>query len=654
MKICLGGWISMNSSLKLAEEERECLNKTALSKLDQILRRYGNNVSEPHRQALAAIQCKFTDISSGIESCRYAFPLPPGAGKTCSVIAWLATLYEHGHSHTGVIVCTSKVEALCEIKRSLVKDHGVPEEIIGLIHSYKYDPKIAQESIQGVRELPHGYASEPATEKGEERQFLFLTHQRVKGACDIEKFNTYQGNARDLVIWDESLIASESFAIRDDLIESAIGQLRPLRLGKTPTRDKALDYLDECLGEVKKAIKSQREDLEGKPRLVKFPYLSGSQIEEFKASLGDDEAVQPLKSLLDISQEDLRVLLDIEQGGGGVITYNTLVPKELENIVILDASHIIRDLVRMDTSIKTSDIDTKIVSYGNVIVNQLWYHSGRHSLTKDFKQRKGQRLISREIADVIKTIPLEEGILLFHFKTRNRINFRSILKSDLEAAGIDTEAMIETRNGPKPRFAFCTWGSETSTSQFSYCSNVIFAGVLHRSHMDIGASMIGQMDNLLAGISNGQIREVITSEMVHSLYQGMCRGSCRVINGTETKSMKVWLIHKYNIRPLIERVMPGIRWSNWSSRYLDTMGKFKAAELATTIYNYIKTHLVGKTQISVSQLKKDTHLSHVPRRTFTRALALALEGTEWMQKGRSIFQSFWFLFGSQPELKAYF
>ena len=41
-------------------------------------------------------------------------------------------------NHVSVAVAASKVEALCEMKRSLL-EIGVPESKIGLIHSKRYD-----------------------------------------------------------------------------------------------------------------------------------------------------------------------------------------------------------------------------------------------------------------------------------------------------------------------------------------------------------------------------------------------------------------------------------------------------------------------------------------------------------------------------------
>ena len=73
-------------------------------------------------------------------------------------------------------------------------DSYVPEEEIGLLHSYKFDEDIAEEYMNGERsQLPEGYASLPSTDDNENRPFLLVTHNRVRGKSDVEMYNSYQG-----------------------------------------------------------------------------------------------------------------------------------------------------------------------------------------------------------------------------------------------------------------------------------------------------------------------------------------------------------------------------------------------------------------------------------------------------------------------------
>jgi hypothetical protein len=136
---------------------------------------FGSRLNDKHRQALRRMLETYSSMARGEITGRFAFDLPTGCGKTQSVIAWCQAVYETQTSHS-VVIATSKVEELCDIKRKLMKK-GVPEECIGLIHSKHYDRDLAEKWKQtrdpsvlmgggGVRE----YASLPKTTDNERRQ----------------------------------------------------------------------------------------------------------------------------------------------------------------------------------------------------------------------------------------------------------------------------------------------------------------------------------------------------------------------------------------------------------------------------------------------------------------------------------------------------
>src|SRR5262249_25126829 len=163
------------------------------------------------------------------------------------------------------------------------------------------------------------------------------------------------------------------------------------------------------------------------------------------------------------------------------------------------------------------------------------------------------RLVSRELCDVISGIDLDEGVIVFTFKA-DEVDMREVLERDLKAAGINTGATLKPASDteqPKPRFRFLTRGQETAINDHADCSNVVFAGVIHRSETDLAASIVGQQDNLLAPVSGRQISEVRRSENAHALYQAMSRGSCRGTVSGQAKPMRVWLIHYDNALPCL-------------------------------------------------------------------------------------------------------
>lgn len=592
------------------------------------LERFGNKLGAKHKEALMELVGGFTLMAFGRKKGRYAYPLDTGLGKTQAIVAWASALHELGYEGVSLAVSASQVEALCQLKRDLI-DNGVPEEKIGLLHSYKYDTRMIGES---------GYASEPSTSDKYDRQIMLVTHARIKGPGNIERFNQYQGKSRNLLIWDESLLVSDSKALSIIKLRQGLGWISP-RIGE---ESPVAVYLRKALDTIDEELLRQKSGKEPLP--INLPELSGDAIEDFKKILGNEVMVSDLKAFLDKSQESLRVVSISGNEKGGAVYYDVSVSSDLSNICILDASYPIRELEKLDKTIKEGGkFSRKIKRYGKVTIHHLTDWAGRYSREKDFKKfRKGDRKVSSEVCNLVRQIPPSLPVLMFTFKTKEvgrglkAVDYQKILKADLRDAGVDTEATVEVEEDgkiiKKPRFVWLTWGQETSLSQYSYCSQVVFAGVLHRSHLDLGSSIVGQSDDLLAEASYKTIKEMETSEIAHSLYQAMSRGSCRIIEVDQAKRMNVWLIHKHeDIRPLINEVMPGVVWKDWKGRHLKTTTK--QGDTSKIIKNFLNRVPGDVYQISTRRLKQDTGLGDIENTTFTRALVKALkDNPQWYRE----------------------
>jgi len=630
------------------------LTFAAYERLVTNLTQYGNELTEEHKAALMRVVGRFTLLANGASQGRYAYPLPCGAGKTQAVVAWGAALHELGKPYT-MQVCASKVEALCDLKRDLMAN-GVPEAAIGLRHKYDYDPIRADDARKGLAGTER-LASMPANTEAEaaERPILLVTHNRVKGGGGLDQY-LYRGRARNLVVWDESLIHSQHRAIERIAVEAALGFLKPYvqrDASLNPDMGKALAYLSEAWTVLDAELQAQKR-YDREPRPVRLPPLDPSEIDRYTAALsGADLATSlvlaPLRSLLEISQSPLRVL-ETNQGGAGTITYDIVVPSELRNVAILDASWPIRDLERLDKTIKEDvDFNGDIKTYRNVTVYQLFANAGRGSVTSDFKRPREERLLSKEIVEFVKTIPETEAAIIFTFKPRkvrtgNRVQTLDMaekLKSDLEAAGVDIDAKVavQEQSGPaiRDRFVWLTFGQETSISEYQYASNVLFAGVLHRSDADLAGAIIGQTDDLLRDVSYRDILEVRRSEIAHTLYQGMSRGSCRRTKNGEAFPMRVLLPYPdTKIRPLIDKVMPGLQWSEWTPKFM-TAARPATERTAERIAAYLAQLPSGTLEVSIRALKAATNTDGLSNRAFQQARDAALKGSPgWSLSGRTL------------------
>lgn len=161
----------------------------------------------------------------------------------------------------------------------------------------------------------------------------------------------------------------------------------------------------------------------------------------------------------------------------GVVGYQVTVPTELRNIIILDASHPIRDLVRDDTSVLDAEEHLPSVKtlgfslsslkrYDGTVVYQMSAGGGKESMTKSFKQKYGhQRRICKEVIEVLGKIPEDESTLVIAFKPAydhsGPVNFVKTLEEDITASGVVTmknqDSMEVVESTQKPRVSITTW-----------------------------------------------------------------------------------------------------------------------------------------------------------------------------------------------------
>jgi hypothetical protein len=609
----------------------EALTAQAYQALCQFLQDNNNVLSNEHQAALFALCGLFTQSAQHKLRGRWAFGLPTGMGKTSAIVAWCSVLVAQGHHHISVAITASKVEALCDLKRSLVR-FGVPEERIGLLYA------------EG------GRYSEPCTFDNEDRQIMLVSHARVRMGAGLERFNTYKGKPRDLLIYDESLIASDAKGISARELKAAVASLAVL-IDKREGAAGLLTYLGGAMSAIDTAL--EKAKLTTRPQMVKLVHPMDGLVEEYRALIPRRASMAPVVTLLDLAHEDLRVISTSE---GGAVWYELAVPRELSNVLVLDASYSIRDLCRADDSIRDAEkyLDAvkrigvplaQLKDHSAVELKQLFISGGRYSMERDYSRDPWDRRVTKELVDVVKTIPNDQGVLVFVFKSRGvGPDFARVTLLALAQAGIDTRAKVTTiENGSevqRDRINVVTWGMETSLNCYAHCQNVILAGVLHRSTLDLAGLYLGQRDNLKEEVGSDTIKRLVNSEVCHCIYQALSRGSCRVIDNGKAGAMRGWVIHKdIAIQKTLSEVMPGVRWSEWTGNHGSQCGHI-TAKSAQAIADYLKGLPESVAKVSTRKLKDGAGLSGVVAKTFTRSLVDALRLLPWHTEERSVVRTF--------------
>lgn len=606
------------------------LTDPAFDRLCKTLTDNNNVLSDEHKTALYALCGLFTESAQGRRPGRWAFPLPTGMGKTSAVVAWCSTLAQRGHDHVAVAVSASKVEALVELKLAMMAQ-GVPEASIGLLY------------------VPNGNAyALPPTGANDDRQIMLVAHNRVRMKDGHDLFMSYRGKRRDLLIWDESLIASDAYGISVRELSGAIGYLEGVSRGCDAEGGRLISWLKAARDSIETALASPSREA----TTLTLPALDDAELTAFRALLPRRSVTTPVMDLLECCREELRA---VPTGDNGAVWYQLAVPREFGNIIVLDASYPIRRLVKADASINNAERHlepikrigkrlSQLKDYGDVTLHQLFAGSGRDTMQRDFASVTDRRAV-REVVEVVKAVPVDEAVLIFVFKDRSGegINYRSAMLRGLAAAGIDTRAKVLTTINGEPtmvdRINVATWGQETSLNRWAHCSNVVLCGVLQRSSLDLAASFIGQSDNLRQELSTSTVRELARSEVAHVVYQALSRGSCRVMSDGRAKPMKAWIIHRdVGIQPALSEVMPGVQWAEWKAKHLATANRRQPGVTASTtarIVGHLRTLPAEVIRVSTRTLKDATGLREVAPRTFTDAARAVPDHVPWLLSGRS-------------------
>jgi len=421
------------------------LTATAQKNLVGSLQRFKNVLSIPHRKTLYTLVESFMKMADGSLTGRWAFGIPTGCGKTRAIIECCAAIHHSGSSYS-TVTCASRIEALCQMKRDMMAC-GIPASKIGLMYAA---PKTVK-------------YSEPNTTDNSTRQFLLISHQRIRAnEKNIEQYNDFLGKPRNILVYDESLLVSdiEHFPV-DALTFSMGGWINRFRLEIQEHADIStwLTAWNQTINYVYDHFNSDDLNYLTQPTLQ----LSIEQQVEYQ-HLFRSEGDSLLADFLAIGGLPMRL---IRHNKTAAITYRVVIPAELENILVLDASYPIRQLEKVDQALRNAeDLPSckafsirfnEIKRFDQVTLHRMAHHGGRSSVATNKTRMKK---ILQDTAKIIRDIPEDEGVLVFVYKDRTNRNSAKALEIELRKVGLDLEDDLRLTTGEK-RINIETWGNET-------------------------------------------------------------------------------------------------------------------------------------------------------------------------------------------------
>lgn len=571
------------------------LTKAANTRLILALQNFGNTLNIGHKMALCALNDSMTSMAEGSLQGRWAFGLPTGTGKTRAIVEWITAVYEAKLPYS-VAVAASRVEALCTLKKDLMAN-GVPEHLIGLLH-------------EGAKRQ---YSLE-ATTDNDSRPFLLCSHQMIRADEEnLNRYNTYQGEARSLLLYDESLLIADVDHVKWRDLKAG------LLWGAAYYENDAVYHklADYCQASV---IIMQRvfdtfDHADTSTQMIELPRIDPAEVDRFCRTLKNQSAgdLSTVLYFLKLANSPLRMLRD---GDSAIVRYDIVVPPALKNIIILDASYPIRKLCLSNQSVQDAETLPSLKGTGvpsfqsikrfdRVTIQRLRTSGSRTKVELDFKADKR---IAREVAEVVKTIPPDEGCLLFVYKQQknNQVHHRRVVERVLTEAGIDLDATLP--NG-RLRIEIETFGNETSLNCYNYMKHVFLVGVLHRDAKQLSGQYLGEIDTLSGEVERSLREELVLSERAHLVYQALSRGTCRISDNGQALPMTGYVVEvDPDIEDTISTVMNGVTWSVWKPQFVTETGA-----LINTWVEKVKAYLgeLEDDRISSQTLKKAIHAEKV-------------------------------------------
>jgi hypothetical protein len=338
--------LTLNPVHHHAESSAKLLTELAHAKVLAALNHHGNNVGPIHALALHQLMEGMSNQALGIAAGRFAYGLPPGTGKTQSVIAWLAATWELGLG-LSVSVSAAQIEALCDIKRDLIAA-CVPANRIGLRHTYGAD------------------ATEPDTGEAD-RPIMLVSHARIRGGRNATLFSHHLDRPRDLLIWDETLMTTRAESLSWQDVKTAAG-----RVGEDVPPGSALS---SCLKAAVEALGHEVEAQESAPPapsiLIDASDLEAAQ--EQARVLGDwgspmrRAAVKTIQTLMTMVARPVAVARTRSGASGdGVIRYSVAVDPETRSVSVRDGRNAELWSFRTDYEKRTTTtiefVDGKVVA----------------------------------------------------------------------------------------------------------------------------------------------------------------------------------------------------------------------------------------------------------------------------------------------------
>ena len=383
-----------------------------------------------------------------------------------------------------LIVCASRIEQLCTMKTDMI-ENGIPEKSIGVLYEGPQTTKL--------RDLKY-----PATTDNDQRPILLATHVRVKSPKDHLDQYTYNHARRSLMVWDESLLVSDTELFdAKKLVRQIGGWLNELTITEGD-HSNLHNWLTDWNAILTTAFNGW---LPGLNMLPAPCFVLSSEEQATYRDWFEVDKEDLLCNFRNICDHPMRML---KHGREALVSYSVVLPEDLKNIMVLDASYAIRKLEQADKTIQNAEtLPTwsqyglsfdQLKKYAHVDIYRMSHSGARCKVANDTTQ---MRKITKDAVKLITELPSTEGVLVFVYKSKEKKNPKTQLERELIAQGVSlTATVLDAQGKRQPRINILTWGQATSLNCYAFCPNVTLVGILHRNRAELETAHLGQLNDI--------------------------------------------------------------------------------------------------------------------------------------------------------------
>ncbi len=515
----------------------------------RILKDHGNKPDAAHAQALHDIQQAMSSLFLGRTKGRHVFDLPTAMGKTTAVRGFVHAVNQNGLKGR-IVICCEKVKAICDLKKALIEEEGIPEDRICLIHSYKHDPDYDTKRIPEPQTAP--YESDRGINQ-DRHQFVLITHSKLHGG--------FQNLSHSLLIYDEGLLLGKSFPLIVGELRSRLLALKGKFEADNGVKDESVLTALGWLGDVEQVLKSVLDKKDsGEIALPRMntcvfdvnvePYVRRVAKDSFDSGAVDlDNVIEFMRKAG--SGEKVRI---IECNGVYTVVFNPSIPETLQQLVILDASFNIRKINEGVDSLICHKSYADIKDCSDITIHFAKAKSGRQRIFSKLLVNQGSELIKEAATLTGRLIQDGKKVLLFIHKDAlfndayikdeklkeewarksKRHGRRTHTVKPVEAL---TNALLEELGTDEVPEAvnIATWGYETAENKWGDADAVVFVTVNELPSATVYTRRIDQKQDPFIEISSSELRKMIKSEKANQILQALGRGGRTVIEGRAAK-----------------------------------------------------------------------------------------------------------------------